>query len=213
MFRDRSDAGLRLARKLQKYHGRADAVVLAVPRGGLVIGAEIARELRLPLDICLAKKIGHPENSELAVGAVSLHTEQVDYAMLKQAGISTDYIKEEIKRIREGLRAQYKLYRGVENPVALADKIVIVTDDGVATGRTLLAAIALIRQERPAKLVCAIPVAPAQTATLLSLQADEVLCLETPQHFSAIGEFYRVFGQVSDEEAARILAGSAHEPA
>ncbi len=206
MFRDRNDAALRLARQLQKYHARHDAVVLAVPRGGLVIGAVLSRELRLPLDVTLAHKIGHPENSELAIGAVSLTDEQVDETSLKKAGIPLDYVKGEVSRVREILSERSRLYRSRSAPIPLADKTVILTDDGAATGQTLLAAIALIRREKPLRIICAIPVAPAATATLLSLQADEVLCLESPKRFKAIGEFYRVFGQVEDDEAARLLS-------
>jgi predicted phosphoribosyltransferase len=208
MFRDRNDAAQRLARQLQKYHGREDAVVLAVPRGGVVIGAVLARELRLPLDIVLVKKIGHPSNSELAVGAVSLTSEHADPVFLAKADITPEYIKEEAQQIREDLREQYRLYRGHAKPIELADKIVILTDDGAATGNTLIAAISLIRQERPARIIVALPVAPAKTATLLSLQADEVLCLESPQRFDVISRYYRVFGQVDDEEAVRLLASA-----
>jgi putative phosphoribosyl transferase len=206
MFRDRHDAAQRLARQLQKYHAHHEALVLAVPRGGVAIGAVLARELRLPLDIILAKKIGHPSNSELAIGAVSLASEHADPALLAKASIPADYVREEALQIRRELQDQYRLYKGDEKPLPLTDKIVILTDDGAGTGNTVLAAISLIRAEKPLRIIVALPVAPAATATLLSLQADEVLCLESPKRFSAIGAFYRVFGQVSDDEAVRLLA-------
>ncbi|MBI3553247.1 MAG: phosphoribosyltransferase [Elusimicrobia bacterium] len=209
MFRDRNDAAERLAGRLHKYRGRRDALILAVPRGGLVIGAVLSRELRLPLDIVLAKKIGHPMNSELAIGAVSLTSEQVDLPRLAREGISPQYVKDEIARLRDELTERSGRYRGQSKPLPVADKTVIVVDDGAATGRTLLAAIAIIRQQRPIKIVVAVPVAPAEAAALLALQADEVVSLETPETFDAIGEFYRVFGQVSDDEAARLLSEAA----
>ncbi|MCR4294139.1 MAG: phosphoribosyltransferase family protein [Elusimicrobia bacterium] len=205
MFHDRHDAAVRLLRKLQGYRGRRDALVLAIPRGGLPIGGLLARELGLPLDVILTKKIGHPYNPEFAIGAVSLTGETLDEALAAREGIPADWISAEIARIREQLRERYRLYHGAGKPLPVAGKTVILTDDGAATGRTLLVAIELLRREGAAKIVAAIPVAPPETVELLEARADEVVCLEVPSSFMAIGEFYGDFSQVSDQEAAAIL--------
>jgi predicted phosphoribosyltransferase len=205
MFRDRNDAAERLVRPLEKYRGRKDAVVLAIPRGGLAIGAVLARELRLPLDVVLTKKIGHPQNSELAVGSVSLDAEHYDADALASEGVGREYLKEEAARLRGELELVEKHYRGEVKSAPIADQIVIVVDDGIATGQTMLAALALLRKQRPLRLVVAVPVASASASTLLSLQADEVISLETPENLQAIGQYYRIFGQLSDEEAVRLL--------
>ncbi len=205
MFRDRNDAAERLATRLQKYRARPDALILAIPRGGISIGAVLARKLRLPLDIALAKKIGHPKNSERAIGAVSLKSDYADLGRLADEGVSSEYLEDEIARIREELKHRYELYRGAAKAANLADKTVILVDDGVATGATLLAAAALVKRENPARLIVAVPVATRKAATLLSAQVDEVICLESPEKIETIGRCYRVFGRLSDEEAARLL--------
>ena len=205
MFHDRHDAAIRLARALEGYRGRPDAVVLAVPRGGLPIGGTLASELGLRLDVILAKKIGHPYNPEFAMGAVSLAGETIDAGLARREAISAEWIAGEVARIRERLRERSRLYQRDGKPLPVAGKTVILTDDGAATGRTLLLAIALLRREGAAKIVVAIPVAPPDAVELLEREADEVVCLEIPSSFMAIGEFYGDFSQVSDEEAAAIL--------
>ncbi|MDP3542892.1 MAG: phosphoribosyltransferase family protein [Elusimicrobiota bacterium] len=205
MFHDRQDAAVRLLRELKGYKGRRDALVLAIPRGGLPIGGLLARELGLPLDVILTKKIGHPYNPEFAVGAVSLTGETLDAATISREGIPAGWLAAEIARIRDGLRERYRLYHGTGKPLPVAGKTVILTDDGAATGRTMLVAIDLLRREGAAQIVAAIPVAPPETVALLEARADEVVCLEIPSSFMAIGEFYGDFTQVSDREAAEIL--------
>lgn len=205
MFHDRHDAAVRLVRELQRYRGRRDTLVLAIPRGGLPIGGTLAAELGLKLDVILTKKIGHPYNPEFAIGAVSLTGETHDEELARREGISAGWIAGEIARIRAKLRERYRLYHGDEPPLPVAGKTVILTDDGAATGRTLLVAIDLLRGEGAAKIVVAIPVAPPDAVDLLEAKADEVVCLEVPPSFMAIGEFYDDFAQVSDEEAAAIL--------
>lgn len=209
MFRDRLDAAGRLARELSRYRDREDAVVLAVPRGGLPIGGVLARELGLKLDVILTKKIGHPDNSEFAIGAVSLTDAAINTALVEREGIPSAYISAEVARIRESLRRRYEMYRGAARPLPLKGKTVILTDDGAATGRTLLAAIELLRSEGAARIVVALPVAPPDTVEVLRGGADEVVCLDQPAGFMAIGQFYRDFSQVSDEEAIAILKGEA----
>ena len=209
MFHDRLDAAARLSRELRSYRGRKDAVVLAVPRGGLPIGGALSRELDLKLDVILTKKIGHPDNPEFAIGAVSLANEEIDAAVVERESIPPEYIAAEVKRIRESLRRRYQMYRGAAQPLAVSGNTVILTDDGAATGRTLLAAIDLLRAQGAGKVVVALPVAPPDTAALLESRADEVVCLMVPEDFMAIGQFYEDFSQVSDEEAVGILKGEA----
>ncbi len=205
MFHDRHDAAVRLLRRLQGYRGRRDALVLAIPRGGLPIGGLLARELGLPLDVILTKKIGHPYNPEFAIGAVSLTGETLDEGLARREGVSAEWLASEVARIRGTLRERYRLYHGAGEPLPVAGRTVILTDDGAATGRTLLVAIELLRREGAAKIVAAVPVAPPETVELLEARADEVVCLEAPSSFMAIGEFYGDFSQVSDREAAAIL--------
>lgn len=209
MFHDRLEAAGRLVRELEDYRGRKDAVVLAVPRGGLPIGGVLARELGLKLDVILTKKIGHPHNPEFAIGAVSLTGAAVDDALIEREGIPSGYVSSETARIRESLRQRYQMYRGVSRPLPVAGKTVILTDDGAATGRTLLVAIELLRREGAKKIVVALPVAPPDTAEELGRRADEVVCLEQPVDFMAIGQSYRDFSQVPDEEAVAILRGES----
>lgn len=209
MFLDRLDAGTRLARELRRYRGGKDTLILAVPRGGLPIGGVLARELNLKLDVILTKKIGHPNDAELAIGAVSLTGEAIDSARIARDGIASDSIASEIESIRANLRSRYWMYSGVSRPLPVSGKTVILTDDGAATGRTLLVAIDLLRREAARRIVVALPVAPPDTLQLLKNCADEVICLEVPEDFMAIGEFYENFTQVSDEEAMSILREAA----
>ncbi len=210
MFADRRDAGRALARRLARYKGREDAVVLAVPRGGVAIGAALAEELGLPLDVILTKKIGHPDNPEFAIGAVSLTGEAVNSGLIEREGIPREYVDSMIERIRESLWQRYRLYRGTSRPMSAAGKTVILADDGAATGRTLLAAVELLRRDRAGKIVVAIPVAPPDTLATLERSADETVCLAVPADFMAIGQYYRDFAQVSDDEALALLKLRAH---
>lgn len=209
MFHDRHDAAVRLARELRSYRDGKSAVILAVPRGGLPIGGVLASELNLPLDVVLTKKIGHPSNPEFAIGAVSLTDEIIDEELVTREGISAGWLDDEIARIRRKLHERYRMYHGAGRPLPVAGKTVILTDDGAATGRTLLVAIDLLRREGAAKIVVAVPVAPPDTVVLLESRADEVVCLDTPSSFMAIGEFYEDFSQVEDEQSVAILRGGA----
>ncbi len=202
IFTDRFAAAKELAKKLQKYKHNKNAVILAIPRGGLQTGYTLAKELNLKLDIILTKKIGYPGNEEYAIGAVSLKSIFIN-EMHKD--ISNDYINSEIKKIRKTITERYQKYLGDKKPTNLKDKIVIITDDGVATGSTILAAIDLVKQENPKRIVVAVPVGPANTIRQLKKKADEVICLIVPETFFAIGQFYQEFAHVEDEEAIRLL--------
>lgn len=204
LFKDRYEAGKLLAGKLQSYKNNTGAIVLAVPRGGLEPGFILAKELNLPLDVILTKKIGFPGNPEYAIGAVSLNSEVVSKELIKTGQVSQSYVNEQIKKIRALLQERYKQYLGDRKPLDLKDKIVIITDDGAATGRTLLAAIELVKKEKAEKIIVAIPVGHPETVAKLRKKA-EVICLEQPADFFAVGQFYEHFAQVSDEQAMRLL--------
>jgi predicted phosphoribosyltransferase len=194
------DAGLALSRHLHHYKN-VDGVTLAIPRGGVPVALPVARILNLPLEIVLSKKIGHPLHKEFAIGAVSL-TGQV---IAPNAFASDEYIKEETQHIREQLRAMYAKFMGNKRPTPVKGKIVIIIDDGVATGHTLLSTIEMIRKEDPRKIVIAVPVAAQQAAQKLSEVCDEFVCVWIPSHFRSVGEFYENFTQVSDEEVFSLL--------
>ncbi|MEW6748149.1 MAG: phosphoribosyltransferase family protein [Candidatus Micrarchaeota archaeon] len=203
MFRDRYDAGMRLSEALSHYKGRKDAIVLAIPRGALQIGEVLHKELGLPLDIIVTKKIPHPISEEYAIGAVGPGGE----CFLTEAaeGIETAHIERERKRLAGVVEEKYVRYRGKRAKPELAGKVVIIIDDGIATGSTMLAAIHVVRKQKPARIVVAVPVGPADTIKALEKEADEFVCLDTPSEFFAIGQFYQDFTQIEDEEAIAIL--------
>ncbi|MEH6760047.1 MAG: phosphoribosyltransferase family protein [Maribacter arcticus] len=202
MFEDRNDAGTQLAKKLTKFK-EENVVVLAIPRGGLPVGAQVAKSLQAPLDVVLTKKIGYPTNKEYAIGAVSLESIVLTNAM----GIEKGYIDQETARIRKTLRDRYNQYYKHQSPVNLKNKTVIIVDDGVATGNTLLATIELVYKQKPSKIIIAIPVAPASAIYKISNteNVDEVICILIPDNFRAVGQFYKNFEQVTDQEAIQIL--------
>ncbi len=202
MFTNRFDAAHKLVEKLQKYKNNKDVVVLAIPRGGVQVGSIVAKELKVKLDIVLTKKISSPNNQEYAIGAVSLNRMFINE---EHTAISQEYISEEVKKIRERLQQRYRQYCVERKPTSLKHKIVIIADDGVATGSTMLAAIELVKREKPQKIIVAIPVGPGETIERLRTKADEMICLLIPDNFYAIGQFYIEFPQVEDEEAIRLL--------
>jgi predicted phosphoribosyltransferase len=201
VFYNRIDAGEHLATALKKYQNQKNAVVIALPRGGVVPGYIVARALQLPLEVAMVKKLGHPTNPEYAIGAVSLK----GIVLNGSPGVSDEYIEQATANIQELLRKRYALYHGNKPPIKLKNKIAIVVDDGVATGKTIIASLELITQEEPEKIVAAVPVGPASTISLLRQYADEVICLETPHDFYAIGSYYKEFGQVSDQQVMELL--------
>ena len=202
MFQDRTDAGIRLAEKLTFYKDQ-DVVVLAIPRGGLPLGAIVAKALNAPLDVALIKKIGHPNNKEYAIGAVSLES----VITSDTVNIPKSYIEEETSWIRELLKKRYQQYYKNGKPHDLKNKVVILVDDGIATGNTLLATVELVFKQKPKSIVVAIPVAPHSSINKVenSPYVNEVMCLQMPHNFRAVGQFYEEFDTVSDEEAVQIL--------
>jgi putative phosphoribosyl transferase len=204
-FRDRNDAAQQLIPHLNKYRNE-NGLVLAVPRGGVPIGYPIAKMYNLPLELLMTKKIGHPYHEEFAIGAVSLEDHVID----DYHDIPNSYINNEIDRIREALKERYKKFMGNHKPVSLKNKVVIVVDDGIATGNTILSAIKMIRQKKPRKIVVAVPVASHQAAEKIKPLVDDFICLFMPEPFIGVGLHYMDFTQVEDEEVIRLLKEANH---
>jgi len=205
-FRDRREAGMLLARALADLREAKDVVVLGIPRGGVVVAYEVATALGAPLDVYITRKIGAPFNSELAIGAVASDgTLVLDDDLVARVRASADYVQSETERQRREIERRIKAYRGASSALQLKDRTVILVDDGVATGATVLASVRAIKQQEPKELIVAIPVGPADTMHALEQEADRVVCLHTPEVFWAVGAFYEVFDQTSDEEVIRLL--------
>lgn len=204
-FLDRVQAGQELARALGKIKA-PEIVVLGIPRGGVVVAQSIAQELAVPLDIILSRKIGAPGNPEFAIGAISEDGHvflNQEYA--RQAGADKAYIEQEKQRQMAEIKRRAAIFRKVHPKIPLKDKIVIVTDDGVATGATFEAALWSVRAEKPRKLIAAIPVGPEDTLQRLAGQTDELVCLLAPEDFYALSKFYVHFEQVDDAQVLEIL--------
>jgi predicted phosphoribosyltransferase len=199
-LRNRKEAALMLADRLEKYRGEL-GVVLAIPRGGVPVAAPIAKRLGMPLEVILSKKIGHPSNPEFAIGSVSLGSVQVD----EREEVPPEYVEAEVKRIREKLRQNYQLYMGNREHVNMKNRVVILVDDGVATGKTLISTIELIKKEQPRRMVVAVPVASPTALARIEGMVDEVVCLLAPPYFQAVGQFYQEFYQTSDELVIQLL--------
>jgi putative phosphoribosyl transferase len=204
-FEDRAEAGLLLANELLEYKDKRTAVV-GIPRGGVVVAGIISNKLNAELDVMVAHKIGAPMNPELAIGAVSedgkcfLHK-----AIVSRFGIRQSYIDEEAQRQTKEIRRRIEDYRKVLPKLELEGRVVIVVDDGVATGATMEASLAITRREKPEKLIAALPVGAADTLKKLSGYCDELICLRAPLFFGSVGQFYFDFGQTSDEEVLDVL--------
>jgi putative phosphoribosyl transferase len=205
IFRDRVEAGERLAASLQPYRDAPATVVLAIPRGGVVVARAIAVELHLPLGICPVRKLGAPENPELAIGAVDDQDVVVfDHKLSRHLGLTDDDLSKAAARQRDELRAWLTaLGAGLVPP--LTGRTVILTDDGVATGYTAQAGIETVRRRGARRVVLAVPVAPPDTAEWLAPQVDEFVCLTTPEPFYAVGNFFKEWPQVTDDEVRTLL--------
>lgn len=210
-FDDRADAGRQLAAALMHLRSRRP-LVLAIPRGGVPVGFEVARALGAPLDLVLVRKIGAPEQPELAVGAVvdGEHVETVlNEVVVESLQISKDYIRDETKRQLAEIERRRKAYLGGRPRPQIVGTTAIVVDDGIATGATMRAALRAIRRGAPERLVLAVPVAPPDTIASLRTEVDELVCLEMPKLFFAIGQFYRDFAQLTDAQVTDQLRQSA----
>jgi predicted phosphoribosyltransferase len=206
MFQDRIDAGSRLSSRLHQYKGRHDVIVLALPRGGVVIGYEISRTLHVPLDVLIVRKLGFPGQPELAVGAVAeTGTVVLNDDIVAAGRISEAFLRQEIDHQKGEIARRVSLYRSGKGLPSLDRTTVILVDDGVATGATIKTAILALKDKRAAKLVVALPVGPPETVGALRQMVDDVICLETPSDFMAVGVHYLDFTQVSDDEVIDLL--------
>jgi len=203
---DRIDAGRRLAAALERYRG-PDTVVLGVPRGGVVVAAEVARLLDAQLDVVIARKIGAPHQPELAIGAVVSGEggRLLDEETVRLLHVPAEYVERETARQLEEIQRRILDYRGDRPELSLEGRTVVLVDDGIATGYTIRAALIALRRRRPAHLVVAAPVAPAEVCARLAPLANEVVCLLTPEPFIAVGAWYRDFTQVEDDEVRALL--------
>ena len=206
IYRDRVDAGRQLAARLKAYEEDSETLIIALPRGGVVVAAETAKILHLPLDIVCPRKIGAPFNEEYAVGAITETGEGIiSEDLVNELGISQDYLKKTIEE--EAKKAKWRLdhYRKNRPPRNLKGKQVLLIDDGLATGSTMRAAIKTLRAEQAKKIIMAIPVAPPDTLDKLEKEVDKTVCLAAPPSFFAVGQFYDFFDQVTDEEVTALL--------
>jgi len=212
MFQDRTDAATRLAEKLQKYKGQKP-LILGIPRGGVVIGSVLARELEGDLDVILTRKLRTPGRPELAMGSVDEKGDAyLNESVVKLLQIREETIEEEKTRQMAIIASRAESYRRIYPKIPLEGRIVIVTDDGIATGATMKVAIRIARAAGPEKLVVALPVGPPEQVAQLAPDTDEMVCIYQPPDFMAVGQFYQLFEQVEDEEVERILADFARNP-
>jgi predicted phosphoribosyltransferase len=206
-FRNRTDAGRQLAEKLAAYAHRPGVLVLALPRGGVPVGFEVARKLGAPLDVFLVRKLGVPGYEELAMGAVATGGVRVlNDEIVRGLGISEHEIDAAAARELQELARRQRLYRGDRPLPDIAGRTVILVDDGLATGATMRAAIAAVRQQQPARIVIAVPTASPDTCEALKAEADDVVCAMTPEPFLAVGHWYEDFTQTTDDEVRELLA-------
>jgi putative phosphoribosyl transferase len=204
IFVDRLDAGRQLAEALADLKGE-DVVVLGIPRGGVVVAAEVARAHGWPLDTVIPRKIRAPGNPELGLGAIAPGVRVLDQRMLEMLGVSESYLDREIAEEEREIERRSDAYRRGRPAVNVKDKVAVVVDDGIATGGTATAAVRWAKAQGARKVILAVPVAPAEGVRNLSREVDEVACLETPEPFYAVGQWYQEFPQTSDEEVVRIL--------
>ena len=213
LYRDRYEAGRVLAEELLFLDQLPDSIVLGIPRGGVVVAYEVAKALELPLDIYITRKLGMPNNPEFALGAVAsdgmVYLEQ---EVVQRFGVSEQYVQREIEHQREEIKRRVSRYRGNRSAPELTTKTVVLVDDGVATGATTVATLRALRRHKPKELILAVPVAPLGAIATLSQEADRVVCPLTPDNFWAVGAFYRIFGQTSDEEVIDLLKRASAWP-
>jgi putative phosphoribosyl transferase len=211
-FRDRSEAGRLLAAQLKHFAGRSDVLVLALPRGGVPVAFEIARELHAPMDVFLVRKLGLPQRAELAMGAIATGGVRIlNDEVVSALNIPMETIDAVAAEEQRELKRRERLYRDDLPAPRVHGRIVLLVDDGLATGSTMRAAVAALRRQQPSRIVVAVPVGAADTCDELRGVADEVVCLRTPDPFFAVGLWYADFSQITDEEVRRLLAQAAKE--
>lgn len=214
LFRDRTDAGRRLAAQLRAYANWPDVLVLALPRGGVPVAYEVARALAAPLDLCLVRKLGVPGQEELALGAIATGgTRVLNEGVVRELGIPARAIDEVAEREGRELARRERAYRGGRPESVPRGRVVILVDDGLATGATMRAAVLALRRRDPARIVVAVPVAASAICAAFRAEVDEIVCAATPVPFYAVGAWYEEFGQTTDDEVRALLARAATERA
>lgn len=207
MFRDRQDAGRQLAARLAAHARDPLGLVLGIPRGGVIVAHEVAAGLSLPLDVCIVRKLGVPGQEELAFGALAASGAPVlDAEIMRALGLSEAQVQAVIATQRAELDRRERLYRGGRPPLRLSGKHLIVVDDGIATGADMVAAVRVLRQAHPNSIMVAVPVAPAGSCDAARFGADSMVCLQTPEDFQGVGQFYWDFRQVTDQQVTDLLA-------
>lgn len=210
LFKDRSEAGKELAKRLDAYSGKKDTIVLALPRGGVPVAYEVARALHLPMDIIIVRKLGVPGNRELAMGAIaSGGIRIINYDIVRLLNISQFAIDAVSQEEQEELERREKSYRGGWPPLDLDGRTVILVDDGIATGATIRAAVEALKRRGARRIVVAVPTASTDACNVLRDEVDDLICLTTPDPFIAVGRWYEDFSQTSDEEVSNLLAKAA----
>lgn len=212
MFKDRSDAARQLAQRLQAYKGQ-NPLILAIPRGAVPMGQILASQLQGQLDLVLVHKLCSPFHPEVAIGAIDETGRAWLSGHASNLGATATYVQAEQARQLKVLRARRQRYTAIQEAIPCQGRLVIVVDDGLATGSTMMAALSTIRQQAPAKLVCALPVASREALENIRPLADEVVCLSVPDDFQAVGQFYQHFAQVQDEEVVALLQQTQRAPA
>jgi predicted phosphoribosyltransferase len=206
-LRDRRDAGRRLAERLKDYAGRDDVVVLGLPRGGVPVAFEVAEAIGAPLDVFVVRKLGVPGQEELAIGAIaSGGTRVLNAKLAERIGLPAEWIEAIDAKERRELERRERAYRGDRPPPDVSGRTVILVDDGLATGSTMLAAVSALRAAAPERVVVAVPVADPRVCEVIGREADEAVCLLTPTPMHSVGEWYEDFSQTSDEEVRELLA-------
>ena len=209
-FQNRAEAGQVLARRLQQYKNQPDTLVLGLPRGGVPVAYEVARELNAPLDVFIVRKLGVPGHEELGMGAIATGGVRILHeGIIREFGISQELIDSVSEREQAELDRRNRLYRGDRPAPAIKDRTVVIVDDGLATGSTMKAAIQAVWQQAPRRLIAAVPTAPAETCEQVKESADEVVCAITPDPFLAVGGSYADFSQTTDEEVRDLIASAA----
>ena len=207
-FTNRREAGLALADQLTYYAGEPGALVLGLPRGGVVVAEQIAKVLRLPLDALIVRKIGYPRDSEYAIGAIAAGVAVINHDIARRLDVTENEIRAQVENERKELERREMLYREGRPLAGVSGHSVIVADDGIATGYTMLAALKALKTMSPSRLIAAAPVCSEESCRRLKGAADEVVCLMMPREFHAVGQAYEEFDPVSDEEVISILNGS-----
>jgi putative phosphoribosyl transferase len=211
LFRDRIEAGRRLAKVLDGYAGRPGVVVLALPRGGVPVAFEVAKSLDAPLDVFVVRKLGLPGDEELAMGAVaSGNVRVINDEVVRSFGVSDDVLDAVAEREEIELNRRERLYRGDAPAPDVGGKTILLVDDGIATGSTMRAAVAALRRQFPSRIIVAVPVAPPSTFRELQSEADEVVCVMTPEPFYAVGKWYEIFDQTTDNQVRDLFERREH---